>query len=901
MFYFWSYIYLNMKKNILLLLIIGWCFSLNAQNQSPWSVVNQSKVVTTSKNSTTNSSSDKMLLQLNQQLLNESLEGIKDNKGSSVVLTMPNSEGVIEKFMVWESSNFAPELQAKYPDIRGYAGVGITDPTASLHFSVSSKGIQTMVLRGDSGSEFIEAYPDNKKLYTLITSRNREKGSLPMVCKTTDVAVNKKLLASTARVAANNKVFKTMRLALSCTAEYTTYFGGTVAGSLAAMNATMSRVNGIFNRDLALQLNIIADNEKLIYTNAATDPYSDAVAGADGNWSLELQENLTSVIGNSGYDIGHLFGASGGGGNAGCIGCVCDAPTAGDPFGKGSAFTSPSDSKPEGDDFDVDFVSHEMGHQLGANHTFSYDIEETGVSVEPGSGSTIMAYAGITTDYDIQPKSDDYFTHASILQIQQNLARKSCPVNVAIATNAPVVSAGTDYVIPNGTAFILKGTGSTTNGSNLTYTWEQDDSAVTASNENSFAISTKKDGPLFRSFLPVSSSTRYMPSYANVLSNKLTSKWESVATVARTLHFVLTARDNGSVGTAQTNYDEMTVNVSATAGPFEITSQNTADVSWLQGQAKKITWAVNNTSMLAGSANVNIKLSTDGGLTFPTVLASNTPNDGSEDIIAPSVVAKDCRILIEPTDNIYYAVNETSFSIGYTVTTGCASYTFATPFTIPESASYKTVKVTVPATTATISDVNFNVGFNHAYLSDVDMEVVSPSGTTVKLFNRSCSDKEGSLLLTYDDAGGDLVCGTITLQTITADGSLAAFNGENAGGDWTFRIRDAYDGDTGTLTSASIAICTKDFVLDTTDFSKDDVVIYQDPIKENITVEFVSSGASQIKIFVHNIAGRKIFEKEYSMQNTFREDIELGSVATGLYIMTVIDGGKKTVRKLLIK
>ena len=271
-------------------------------------------------------------------------------------------------------------------------------------------------------------------------------------------------------------------------------------------------------------MKLIANTDAVIYTNAATDPYSDAAKGtsedkSDGNdyWSKEVQSTLTTVIGDGNYDIGHLFGASGGGGNAACIGCVCESPTASNVIGKGSAYTSPSNNKPQGDTFDIDFVAHEMGHQLGANHTFSFDgTERTGMNVEPGSGSTIMGYAGIT-NYNVQDNSDDYFAYTSIWQIQSNLATKSCPASTAIANNPPAINAGSDYTIPISTPFVLSGTGS--NSNTASYTWEQFDSAISSStaNSNSVAYPTKPDGPLFRSFIPGSSLVRYMPNLSTVL------------------------------------------------------------------------------------------------------------------------------------------------------------------------------------------------------------------------------------------------------------------------------------------------------------------------------------------------------------------------------------------------
>lgn len=891
-----------MKKSILYLCILVCCTSIQAQNKTPWKKIDQDARSFFDKNTNESSSNTEVLFRLNQGLFMQSLSlsSSEVEKAGGMEISIPNTKGVMEKFMVWESSNFEPELQAKYPEVRAYVGVGVTDVKASVNFSLSPKGIQTMVLRADSGSEFIEAFPKDPSLYVLFSSKNRNEGSLPFICRTEDKILNKELISKTNKIAANNKVFKTLRLALSCTGEYAVYHGGTQIDALAGMNATMSRVNAIFNKDLAVKL-ILVDNTNIIYTNAATDPYSDATAGAAGDWAQELQGVLTSIVGESNYDIGHLFGAAGGGGNAGCIGCVCVSPSADFPLGKGSAYTSPSDGKPEGDTFDIDYVAHEMGHQLGANHTFSYELEGQGVSVEPGSGSTIMGYAGITTDYDVQSNSDDYFAYASIQQIQDNLSTKSCPTLSFFTNSRPLISAGSDYTIPKGTAFVLKGSGSDIDGNVITYTWEQNDSATSSSGANSLAVPTKTDGPLFRSLYPVSSPVRYMPAYGNVLANKLTSKWESVSTVARTLRFVLTARDNAALGTAQTNSDEMIVNVSGTAGPFAITSQNTEDLSWFRGSNQTITWSVNGSDVMGGSSNVNIKLSTDGGVTFATVLVANTPNDGSESITVPNISAKNCRILIEPTANIFYAVNSTAFAIGYSVESSCDSYPFAGAFSIPEQLAYTTKSIDFPASAASIADVNFNVNFTHAYLADVEMEIISPQGTTVKLFDKSCGDRNGTLNLIYDDAGVDLVCGSTTLQTVTPFQALAAFNGENPSGTWVFRIRDAYPNDAGTLNSASLAICTQTYTLSAADATMSDLVTYPNPNKGVFYVQFTSDSINEVKVVVHDLLGRKLFEKQYEKKSNFNESIQLKNIQSGVYFVTVIDGNRKKVKKIVIQ
>lgn len=885
-----------MKKPLLFLMFIFCCVKLHAQNDDLWQKVN----LTSNKNTIT-VDSDKLYYRLNTESLKAKLSKTsqKSLDEGTAEITIPNTNGVLERFQVSESSNFDSELQAKYPEIRAYQGSSLDDKSARIHFSVSPKGIQTMVLRGNKKTEFIEQNPENSEQYVLFSS-DRTTSRMKLDCKTIDQIAQESDLSKTAKTTSNNKVFKTLQLALSCTGEYAAYFGGTKALALGGMNATLTRVNGILNRDLAVKLILIANNDAIIYLNASTDPYSGASAGAGGAWNQEVQTTLTNVIGNNNYDIGHLFGASGGGGNAGCIGCVCRNPTSGDPLAKGSAYTSPSDGKPEGDTFDIDFVIHEMGHQLGANHTFSYDSgERTSVNVEPGSGSTIMGYAGITDDYDIQNNSDDYFAYASILQIQNTLASKSCPVSSTIKNNPPAVNAGIDYTIPISTPFVLKG--SSLEANNITYNWEEYDNATTTSGANSTAYPTKPNGPLFRSVAPSSSQIRYMPSLSSVLQNKLTTTWESVSSINRTLNFTLTGRDNGASGQAQTNTDAMVVNVVSSAGPFAVTSHNIDDISWWQGYGQTVTWNVNNTNNLQGSSTVNIKLSTDGGLTFPITLAANTPNDGSEFVIVPESIesSTNCRVLIEPTGNIYYALNSKPFAIGYVAATTCNTYSFGSSFSIPYSSSYTARTVNVPAAEGNISDVNVSINVTHTRFSDLEIEIVNPQGTTVRLFNKSCGGTSSTLALQFDDSGNTLDCAKTTTQIVFPADELSVFNGLSPEGTWTFRVRDAVSGMFGTINSASVNICTQVFTLDTIDVVKKDFVLYPNPNKGSFTVQFKSESTS-VKVFVNDILGKTIYAKTFETDGDFNQNIFLPNAASGLYLVTVIDGDKRTVRKIII-
>ncbi|WP_412850705.1 reprolysin-like metallopeptidase [Chryseobacterium sp. PMSZPI] len=578
---------------------------------------------------------------------------------SELIISFPNSEGRIENFKVRENSNFTPELAAKYPDIKSYIGQGLEDPNSTVYFSVSPLGLSSMEIYGDRSAVFIEPYAKDLSTYVVYKKSDKKDALNKFECKVLDVAQKGTSNANlTARPNADDATLRTFRLALSCTGEYTTYFGGTKAQALAAMNNTMTRVNGVFEKDFSARMVLISNNDTIIYTNASTDPYSPS--SSMSNWNSQLQSTLTSVIGEANYDIGHLFGATGGGGNAGCIGCICVNGS------KGSGITSPADAIPSGDNFDIDYVAHEMGHQFGGNHTFSMSNEGTGANMEPGSGSTIMGYAGITSQ-DVQPHSDAFFHAKSIQQITDNIKAKTCSVNTNTGNNIPTANAGSNYTIPKGTPFVLTGSGTDADGDPLTYIWEEMDNASSSqTGASSAASATKTTGPNFRSWTPTTSPTRYFPRMSSVLAGATTTAGseitvEALSSVARTLNFRFTVRDNRAGGSGNNSADAV-ITVNGTAGPFTVTSQSTA-TTYTGGSSQTITWDVAGTTTNGvNAANVDILWSTDNGNTWTTLLAG-TPNNGSASVTIPNSSTSTGRIMVKGSNHVFFNVNKANITV----------------------------------------------------------------------------------------------------------------------------------------------------------------------------------------------------------------------------------------------
>ena len=594
------------------------------------------------------------------------------------IINFPNQNGDLEKFNVVEAPVLSQELALEHPEIKTYVGYGI-DNQARIRFSVTPQGVQTMTTYADRSTVF--TVPMNKgdsSEYITYDKNARLENEKEFECLTDDEFVSTDINSSFNRDA-NDQVLRTFRIAISTNAEYTEFWndnddtnGDAQSDALAQVVSTLNRTNEVFEVDMAVTFVLVTGTE-LIYTDPATDPYN-------GSFNGELQNTLTNEIGEANYDIGHLFvHASSTNGNAGCIGCVCVDGQKGSGFSQ-HPFTDNDGGAFMNDFFDIDYVPHEIGHQMGGNHTWSFNSEGTGVNYETGSGTTIMGYAGITQGNDVQDHSDPYFHYASINQILDNLENRTCWTSTTITNNPPVADAGDDFTIPQGTAFILRGDATDADASDiLTYTWEQIDDGITT---NGNFGPTKATGSLWRSRPPNINPDRYMPILPRVLAGQLTetnptetddnSSWETVSTVARDLNFVLTVRDrseaNGVGQFPQSDFDFMTVAVDDTAGPFEITSQTTTE-NWDGGSMQTVTWNVAGTdSGNVNTANVNIRIYDINAGTFQ-IVTSNTANDGTEDILVPQIDVASARIFVEAVDNIFYAVNAADVTIAATVDT----------------------------------------------------------------------------------------------------------------------------------------------------------------------------------------------------------------------------------------
>lgn len=591
------------------------------------------------------------LFALKPEILKKELESLSIDKSTTKVVYFPDDKGNYIPFKVKEKSILSPKLALKYPDIKSYTGYGLDDRNKRIRFSVSHKGVQSMIVHRDKNHAiFMQKAAKGDEKYVVYTRDANLSLKNGFVCNT-----NSKIPDNMENIASklvDDQVLRKYRIAVSATGEYTAYHGGTVADALAGINATLTRVNEVFETDLGVTLELVPNNDLVIFTNAATDPYN-------GNLNSEIQNTLTSTIGEENYDIGHLFHNDDNNGNAGFVGAVCVDNK------KGSAFSSAL--IPEGDLYDLDFVSHEMGHQFGANHTWSFESEGTLVQAEPASGTTIMGYAGIVQGNNVASNGDDYFHYYSILQITDYLQSTSCGEQIAITNNPPTIFPVGDFFIPKSTAFVLTGNATDLDlGNILTYTWEQiDDGVVTTTTFGP----TNPSGANFRSQKPTIAPERYFPKLSSVVQGNLTqtnpetgSAWETVSDVEREMNFALTVRDN-AVGGGQVVSDLVKINVVNAAGPFVVTSQITNE-SYVAGTAEEVTWDVANTANAPVNAQmVDIFLSIDGGLSFPVQVADDVPNDGVQSVLLPGVATTTARLMIKASNNVFFAVNTSDFTI----------------------------------------------------------------------------------------------------------------------------------------------------------------------------------------------------------------------------------------------
>lgn len=841
------------------------------------------------------------------ELLNAPQKG-GNNVNTDLILEFPNLEGKMERYQIFEASVMHPDLQAKYPEIRSYAGYGI-GTSNFFRFSVSPYNGFNGIILGDKKAIMFQS--DNSITNMVrVFDKSSVRTNGQFECSTLDI-LNSTDKLNTIRSADATK--HTFDLAMSVTGEYSAYHGGTLVLVNAEINTTVTNVNAIFENDFNVNLELIADNDDVVYLDGATDPY-DSVD--DSNYNQELADNLDAVFMNSEYDIGHLMGGIGGNGNAGCIGCVCVDGEVATFNHKGSGYTT--NTVPEGPAFDVDYVAHEIGHQFGGNHTFTHQSEAPSSTIsqmEPGSGSTIMGYAGITGATDVQSNSDPYFHAISIQQITTHVSSRTCDDETTIVNNVPVANAGgSPLTLPVGTPFKL--TGSATDGDvgdMLTYCWEQFDENNGTGGGFPDETSTNSDLPLFRSYNPTSSPTRTFPELQSLLDNGVNGNtWEKVPTVPRSADFRLTVRDN-KVGGAANDFDDMVVNWDIAYGPFAVTSQSTPNsIVWTQLTSETITWDVLNTDGLAGAANVNILLSIDGGLTYTETLAANTPNDGSELITVPNVEAPYCRVKIEPVGNQFFAINTAAFAIGnYTYGGGetCTNYVFNAGIAVPEDAgSYSGYGLTVPDS-GTITDLDINVDITHVDNSDLFYAWRHPSESAGahELASGICIG-EVDVDLTFDDEGTTVNCSsTNNGDNVLPQVSLSGFSdGLDSLGDWVFFITDINvgDGNTATWNSVTLTICVggTEPVLAVNDLVVDNLFsIYPNPNNGEFSIQVNSSSSNNILVEVYDLRGRLILNKSYNNSGNLNEKLNLGNVQSGIYLVNVNDGSRKSTKKIVIQ
>lgn len=597
--------------------------------------------------------SEALYFQMDEEALLEQLDGImfrEEGQGFVAELSFPHPDGSYRTYFAKGNRTMHPQLAANYPDLHSYdANNGDGD---FVKWDITHKGFHAMIFRNGASTIFIDPAIEGNDDYYIVYTRENYITDKVKDCQfnsdVEDLATNLELITGEVKEFGTCEL-RTYRCAIAATGEYTIFHGGTVNDALAAQVTTMNRVNGIYEKDMAITMEIIANNDQIIYTSTGGDPYTN---GSPGAMIGENQSNVNSVIGASNYDIGHVFGTNSGG-LAG-LGVVCsNSNKARGVTGSGA---------PIGDPFDVDYVAHEMGHQFGANHTQNNDCNRNNsTAMEPGSASTIMGYAGICAP-NVQSNSDDHFHGVSLEEISFEILSSGhqCETITQLSNSAPVIN-GTNgnATIPASTPFALTADVTDVDNDPLTYNWEQMDNQASTQPP----ASSSSNGPNFRSWPSDDEDTRYFPRLSAIKNNGPFT-WERLSDVSRTMNFRVTVRDNASGAGGCNDHADVTVTVDGNSGPFLVTQPNTLGIVWYETQTRTVTWDVANTNTApVNCQNVDIFLSIDGGNNFPITLATGVPNTGTAQVVVPSNFTNIARVMVMSEEGTFFDMSNFNFTI----------------------------------------------------------------------------------------------------------------------------------------------------------------------------------------------------------------------------------------------
>ncbi len=704
---------------------------------------------------------------LDEATLKFQMWNLSGDPANAVIISLPLPDGTYRDFKVWQTSLMPDELASKYPDIKSFTGVAVSDPRVTAKLDFTLYGFDAMIFDGERTS-FVDPYDNYHDGFYMVHYKKDETRPLAdrMKCMvhaddpiTPMGETNKAVTDDTHKAAArtvNGWTLKTYRLALSANNHYCRTVTGltspTIAQALSKMTITMNRVNGVYNREFSVQMNFCAKEDTLIWpTNTGSingnDPFNAIDANANSCLTVN-QTQCTNRVGSANYDIGHVFTTGAGG--LSLLGVVCNSGA------KAQSVTG--SSTPSGDGFDIDYVAHEMGHEFGGDHTFNNGTDGScgggnAVSLdayEPGSGSTIMAYAGICGPDDLQMHSDAYFHARNLVEIITLLNGSENVCAVATPTLNKLVSLATfsaSYSIPYKTPFELIGPTAVDSVADTatTYCWEQ-------WNRGDFGkelVNTFFKGPIFRSYNPVYNATRVFPKVSMVLAGTLSNagiegaEGEKVPDTARYLTFKMTVRDilNGK-GCVTFPDDTIHLNAVSTGSAngyagFKVTSQGVTGISYTGGSTQTVTWNVVGTnSAPVSAANVDIYMSVDGGYTWPYLIGTY-PNNGTATVSVPNPAATTAtaRFKVKGSGNVFFNVNSKNFTVTHnTAITGISpspGFNLADNirvFPIPSDGTFNIVSLNKNNLQASV----YNVAGQIVWTGVVDGNAIVPADTWAK-------------------------------------------------------------------------------------------------------------------------------------------------------------------------